>query len=357
MPGLKRSSHSQPRRSVRPCIINTNMRTQPTALAGVVSGLLVLVPSAAANTLLMRGKVVMEDGSPPNRSIGIERFCHDTGGYRETQTDKKGNYLWTMDINPLSDKACVLRGVLTGYESTVIDISAFTWSTDPNLPPLVLRVREAGSSDESTNIFYQEGVPLAARTAWNNAQMLAQKKNWRAAERELRVAVQAAPKFTRGWYSLGVACSKQNEPAEARDAFLRVVELDPKSLEVYILLARESIAAKDWSAAENAAARLIKEDAKQRYPEIYLHQATARYYVKDLDGAESSARTGIRLDRRREVPRTELALGVILEARHDYAGAREHLLQYLALDSTAADAAEVRTRIENLGRPQAPSQS
>jgi Ca-activated chloride channel family protein len=331
------------------------MRTLLTALAGVIAGLFVLAPSASANNQVMRGKVVMEDGSPPNRSIGVERFCHDTGAQRESQTDKKGAYLWVMEIDPLSLRACVLRASLAGYDSTVIDVSSFNWSTDPNLPPLVLRRREAGSADESTNIFYQDGIPLAARTAWNNAGKLSEKKNWKAVERELRAAVQAAPKFTRGWYALGVACSRQNEPAEARDAFQHVVDLDPKSLDAYLPLARESIAAKDWSTAESAAARLIKADTKQRYPEIYLHQATARFYLKDLDGAESSARTGIRLDPRREVPRTEYVLGVILEAKQDYTGAREHMLQYLTLDSKAADAAEVRSRMENLGRPQAPS--
>ena len=295
----------------------------------------------------------MEDGSPPDRSIGIERFCHDTGAQRESQTDKKGNFLWVMEIDPLSYRACVLRASFVGYESTVVDISAFNWSTDPNLPALVLRRRESGSSNEDLNIFYEDGVPLAARNAWNSAQKLSQKKNWQAAEHELRVAVQAAPKFTRGWYALGVACSRQNKPAEARDAFQHVVDLDPKSLEAYLLLARESIAAKDWSAAEKTAAALIKQDAKQRFPEIYLHQATARYHLNDLDGAEASARTGIGLDRRREVPRAEYVLGVILEAKHDYAGAREHLLQYLTLDSKADDAAEVRSRMENLGRSQA----
>jgi Ca-activated chloride channel family protein len=327
------------------------MLTRSALLAGILSGLSVFVPCARANSQLMRGKVVMEDGSPPNRSIGIERFCHDTGGQREAQTDKKGNYLWVMEINPLSYRACVLRATMSGYESTVIEIADFNWSTDPNLPPLVLRRRESGSSDEDTNIFYQEGVPLAARTAWNNAQKLSQRKNWRAAEHELRAAVQAAPKFTRGWYALGVACANQNKPAEARDAFQHVVELDPKSLDTYLLLARQSVAAKDWNTAEKAAASLIKADTKQRYPEIYLLQATARFYLKDLDGAENSARTGILADRRREAPRTEYVLGAILETKRDYAGAREHMLQYLALDSKAGDAAEIRSRIENLGRP------
>ncbi len=333
------------------------MWTPPRSLAAVVSGLLISILPAAANTLLMRGKVVMEDGSAPNRSIGVERFCNDTGAQPAAQTDKKGNYLWPMEIDPLNSRACVLRAAFVGYESTVINISAFNWSTDPSLPPLVLRRREAGSSNDDLNIFYEDGIPLAARNAWNNAQKLVQKKNWPGAERELRTAVRLAPKFTRGWNALGYVCSNENKPAEARDAFQRVVELDPKSLDALLDVARESIAAKDWSNAENSAAALIKADTKQRYPEIYLHQATARCYLKDLDGAEASARTGIRLDVRRKVPRIEYVLGVILEAKGDYAGAREHLAQYLALDSKPADAAEIRARMENLGRPQPPQQA
>ena len=336
---------------------HSNMRTPPGSLAGVICGLSILILPAAANTLLMRGKVVMEDGSAPNRSIGIERFCHDNGAQREAQTDKKGNYLWPMEIDPLNSRACVLRAALVGYESTVIDISAFNWSTDPNLPPLVLRRREAGSSNEDANIFYEDGAPLAARNAWNNAQKLVQKKNWPAAERELRTVVRLAPKFTRGWNALGVVCSNQDKPAEARDAFQHVVELDSKSLDALLDVARESIAADDWKTAEKSAAALIERDTKQRYPEIYLHQATARYYLNDLEGADASARNGIRLDRRREVPRIEYVLGVILEARGDYTGAREHMSQYLALDSKAADAAEVRARMDNLGKPQPPAQA
>jgi Ca-activated chloride channel family protein len=330
------------------------MRTPfASSLAGVISGLFVLILPAGANTQLMRGKVVMEDGSLPNRSVRIERFCHDTGGQGVAQTDKKGNYLWTMEIDPLSDRACVLRAAIIGYDSTVIDISAFNWSTDPNLPPLTIRPRAAGSSNTDANIFYEDGIPLAARTAWNNAQKLTQKKNWSGAEKELRTAVQLAPKFTRGWNALGIVCSNQNKPAEARDAFQHVVELEPKSLDALLDVARMSVAAKDWDTAEKSAAVLIKRDTRQRYPEIYLHQATALFYLKDLDGAETSARTGIGLDRRHQVPRVEYVLGVILEAKGDYTGSREHMMQYLDLDSKADDAADIRNHLANLGRPAA----
>lgn len=326
------------------------MRTPPSYVPGVISGLLIMTLPASANTLLMRGRVTMEDGSPPNRTIGIERFCHDTGGHREAQTDKNGYFLWVMQIDPLSDRSCVLRAALSGFDSTVIDVANFNWSTDPNLPPIVIRPRVKGSSNEDTNIFYEEGIPLAARTAWNNAQKLIQKKNWSGAERELRAAVLAAPKFSRGWNALGVICSNEGKPSEARDAFQHLVDLDPKSLDGYLSLARESIAAKDWTTAEKAASILIKDDTKQHYPEIYLHQAVARYSLKDFDGAESSALTGIRLDRKREVPRIEYVLGVILESKRDYAGAREHMTQYLALDPKSNDAGEIRSRIENLGK-------
>src|SRR5579872_3854941 len=333
------------------------MRTPfASSLAGVISASLVLILPAAANTQLMRGKVVMEDGSIPNRSVRIERFCADIGGQGVAQTDKKGNYLWVMVVDPLSERACVLRAAIIGYDSTVIDISAFNWSTDPNLPPMVIRPRAAGSSNADANIFFEDAIPLPARNAWNNAQRLIQKKSWPAAERELRTAVMLAPKFTRGWNALGFVCASQNKPADARDAFQHVVTLDPKSLDALLGVARESIAANDWDTAEKTAAILIKQDSKQRYPEIYLHQATARYYLKDFDGAETSAETGIRLDRRREVPRMEYVLGVILEAKGDFPAAREHLTQYLAMDSNATNAAEVRTRMENLGKPRATSQ-
>src|SRR3954467_12582041 len=117
------------------------------AISGIFALLFFLICSlvpALADRIPLRGKVVMEDGSAPDRSIGLERFCHDTGGQQVTQTDKKGNYLWLMDIDPLSDRSCVLRARFAGYDSTVIDINGFKWSSDPNLAPLVLRKHEAG---------------------------------------------------------------------------------------------------------------------------------------------------------------------------------------------------------------------
>src|SRR5262249_23595433 len=159
---------------------------------------------AAANTRLFRGTVVMDDGSALPASVRIERFCHDTGvGQGESQTNKKGEFLWQATIDPLTTRACVLRAAMAGYDSTVIEVSSLDWFSDPVLPPLVLSKRGKSASDTDANFFYQEGAPLAVRTLWNNANRSIQSKNWTVAERQLRTIVQTAPKFYDGWAALG----------------------------------------------------------------------------------------------------------------------------------------------------------
>src|SRR5215472_14479102 len=104
-----------------------------------------VIPAAADTwTLILRGKVVMQDGSPPPKSVGIERLCSDSyGDAPGPPTDKKGEYLWRMEVDPLKTRTCRIRANLPGYSSSEIDISGFNSYTDPNLPPLVLTARGA----------------------------------------------------------------------------------------------------------------------------------------------------------------------------------------------------------------------
>jgi hypothetical protein len=100
----------------------------------------------ARRPLILRGKVIMADGSPPPKSVGIERVCSDitlrppalpsqmfvSAG---PVTNRKGEYLWLMELDPASTRPCSIGATLEGYTSTWIDISAYS---DFNLPPLVL---------------------------------------------------------------------------------------------------------------------------------------------------------------------------------------------------------------------------
>ena len=140
---------------------------------------------------------------------------------------------------------------------------------------------------------------------------------------------------------------------EARAAYERAIESDPKLLPPYVMLARLCIKTKDWAGAEKAAAALMKADPKHHYPEIYLHLAVARYGLKDLSGAEDSVQEAIRLDPAHKRPRAEYVLGRILEAKGDTNGAKEHMAKYLQLDPAPSDVDQVKQHIEQIGKPTA----
>lgn len=303
-------------------------------------------------TIIVHGKVVMEDGSAPGKPVAIWRQCSDYP-YPDliATSDRSGAYLWRMPVDTVSSRTCALHAALDAFESSSLDITEVNAFSDPNLAPLVLAPK--GSNTEMEVFPEDLRVPLGAGRAWNQAVKAVFGGNWAESERQLRAVVKAAPKFARGWNALGLALERQRKSEDARNAYQRAVELDAKLLGAYVSLARVNLELKQWDAAANAAASLIKADPKQRYPEIYVDQAIARFHLQDLDGARSSAEDAIRLDHRRQFPRAEYILGLILEAQRNYPAAGEHLAKYVELEPQAADAETARLRLANLGKPEA----
>ena len=311
------------------------------------------VPAVSAQIypIILKGKVTMQDGSPPPATVGIERVCSDLAGTAPGPiTNKKGEYLWRMDYNPLATRSCYLRATHSGYDSSKIDISDLdTTRTETTLPPLVLYKH---IPDPNVIHINDSDVPLHAKSSLNKAMKALDKPDYKEAAQEFQAAVTASPKFAEGWHSLGVVDLQLNKPAEARDAFQHAIEADPKLLTASVMLVRADIKIKDWQAARTAADSLIKADTKRTYPEIYLHRAVARYQLKDLDGALEDAKEALSLDPSHQRPRAEYVLGRILEAKGDLAGAREHMSQYLKLDSAPADVELVKGHLDNLGKPE-----
>src|SRR5437660_12508129 len=91
--------------------------------------------------LIIRGKVTMADGSPPPKSVGIQRICSDgQGSAPGPLTDKKGEYLWRMDVDPMRTRVCRIESSLPGYASSAVDISTLNGynNTAVTLAPIVL---------------------------------------------------------------------------------------------------------------------------------------------------------------------------------------------------------------------------
>ena len=310
-----------------------------------------LIPPAAAENypLIIKGKVTMADGSAPPFSAGIERICSDAAGSAPGPiTDKKGEYLWRMDVDPLRSRACFIRATHAGYTSSTIDISALNGYTNTvtTLDTLVLSSR---TSDPYSIVSSDSGVPGKAGGPWKAAMKALDTSNFAEAATQMQAAVAAAPKFAIGWHALGVVQERLEKLADARSAYEHAIEADPKMLPPYITLARLCLKTKDWQCAAKSSDALIKADSKKTVAEIYLHQAVARYQLKDLDGAAASAQEAVQ----RKILRAEYVLGRILEAKGDAAGAREHMSKYVDMDKNAPDADLIRTHVQNIGKADA----
>lgn len=315
-----------------------------------------LVPSAFGSSylIILHGKVELEDGSPPPVIVLVERVCSNQfGDMPGVQTNKKGEYIWRMDIDPMEQRNCVLRVDHKGYTSTVVEVSGLDGSlhTTIDLPPIKLHPTVA---DPDTLDFSDKNIPGRARKDWVAASKAVDSQNLPEVAQHLEQVTAAAPKAAQAWQDLGIVDEKLDKPAEARTAYERAIDIDAKLLPVYVTLARVCIKTKDWNCAAKTAETLISLDGKNSYPEIYLHQAVARYELKDLKGAQESVEKALRMAPKHSLPRAEYVLGRILEAKGDLKGAEQHMEEYLKLQPAAPDIDVIRGHIAGLMNPLAP---
>jgi tetratricopeptide (TPR) repeat protein len=331
------------------------VRTIRFALIAVVAVLFCTGSRAKADTypVIVMGTVTMEDGSPPPVIVSVERACSDSyGDAPGPLTNKKGEWVWRLDIDPLATRSCVFRASHAGYVSTTIDASNLNLElrgTTLKVPPLVI---SAATADPYTIHIAGDDIPGRAKGPFGKAMKAIDARNYEEAIRDLQASVAAVPKFVDGWHALGVVYDTMEMPVGARDAYTHAIEADPKHLPSWVTLTRLCIKTKDWQCALKNADGLIKLDTKHIYPEIYVHRAVAQYELKDLPAAEQSAQEAIRLDAKHKWPRAEYVLGRVLEAKGDINAAREHMQKYLDLQPTAKDAEDVQAHMLGLGKPE-----
>jgi len=302
----------------------------------------------------------MDDGSPPGRTVLIQRNCNGAPypfreGYASPKTGDYTVRLEVADFGGVFSGAfestgllpCVLEAVAQGVVSTKLDLSDRRLTMNPELPLIVLTRVLPGSA---IDLKHGPAVPRPVSKKWMQGVKLANAKDWAGAETAFRTVVQAAPKFAPGWNALGMACLNLNKAADARDALQQAVELDPKPLPPYVSLTNAELGLKDWDAAAKTSQTLIQADTKHLYLEAYFQQAVARYQLGDFDRAQASVVEGMRLDRLQDLPRAEYVLGLILEAKHDLDAAAQHIRSYLEKHPRAEDAAEATERLNNLGK-------
>ncbi len=319
----------------------------------VIAVIFSIIGSAMAENypVIIRGKVIMPDGSPPPITVAVERICSDSyGSAPGPLTDKKGEYLWRMEVDPMRTRSCVIRATHSGYTSTAIDISALNGylSTTVTLEPIVLT---SLTDDPYTIIMSESSMPARGKSEFKAAMKALDAGDYAEAMNRFRLAVEKAPKFAPGWHAYGVVLEHQNALKESREAFERAIQADARFLPPYMTLAHTCIRTKDWECAVRASDALIKADKRKAYPDIYLHRAVANYELKNIDQAAADVQEAIRLDPAHRSPRAEYVYGRILETKGDLDGARQHMTKYLELDKSAPDPELIKLHIQNLGKP------
>src|SRR5260370_34836076 len=104
-------------------------------LWGIVAALALFIQSGSGTDLLLYGKVVMEDGSPPGHAVSIERQCLGAEARAlVSTTNRKGEFTWHVVVNSFGveslgsgfgfrGEVCFLKATLPGYESTTLDLT------------------------------------------------------------------------------------------------------------------------------------------------------------------------------------------------------------------------------------------
>ncbi len=327
------------------------------------------------------GSVVQEDGTPPPFGTEIEVDCGNTVT-RYATVNPDGHYAFQIGgvnvmpdasnssiqdpldtsatINssistmgpmktstrmPLSNRLmyCELRAHYPGYRSTSVRIG--TGKTPPysNVNTILMyRIEKIqGTSVSATNLL----APKNARKSLEKAVKALGKNKLDEAERLATSALLAYPKNAEAHLVLGEIYLLRQQSDKARASFEKAIEVDAMVVRPYVPLARLELSEQNWKVAAALSDRALGLDPIS-YPEAYLVNALAHYYLGNMDAAERSARKGQSLDLMHKYPMLHLLLANVLARRGDDPGSLEAMRQYIKVAPEAADASLVRARIQ-----------
>jgi len=336
---------------------------------------------SGARALFLSGKVAVEDGTPLTDPAMIQTHCQGrihTEGY----TDSKGNFsfqIGSKDTNGAStDQAmdsapsmissspsssssmsnggsrtpngtgngdlrdCQLQAVLAGFQSHVVELANHLGDFQVDVG--TIKLHRLSQVDGFTVSATSAAAPNNAKKEFEKGRELAKKQKWDAALENYQKATEAYPKYAVAWYELGNVQLQRNDPAAAREAFHKSVNADPKFVSPYFALTQMAAHDKNWQEVHEMSSEVLKLNPVS-FPQYWMFNSAANYYMLHYDVAEQSAARGLEVDSNHKFPQLEHLMGMILAQKHDYTGASEHLKNYLQLAPSAADAAAVQKQL------------
>ena len=351
------------------------------AMISAAAGNAALSPMATTHApILLTGRVLLENGSPPPHPAKIERVCNSIP-QSEGFTDAQGNFgihlgstavvsqdadeqdrlspSVTAPIQALpslsrdatgaaltSDNRlldCELRAVLAGYHSQSVPLKTLHLMENPDIGVIV--IRPTGTAGDGAVVTAQSlAVPKQGRQLLERAQAEAAAGKTDRARQHLEKAGALYPEFAAAWCELGKLQVASSGLDSARTSFERAVRADPNLVDPYLQLATVALWDRKWQEVANLSAKALALDPID-YPQLFLYAAVANYNLHKPEMAQRNIERAQALDSQHSFPEIEYMAGVILASRNDYGAAASHLRTYLKLAPDADDAASARTRL------------
>ena len=333
-------------------------------------------------SLFLSGKVMVDDGTLLTDSVIIQSICR--GRIRtEAHTDSKGHF--SFEVNSLRENSaagiqaidsspvgrhqldtglgqtrlgsdglkdywrdCELRADLPGFTSPVIQLAG--------------RLNNIGVTDVGTIMLHRidkvqgftisatsAGAPTKAKKEYEKGCEFEKKGKWDPALVSFQKAVEVYPKYAIAWFEMGRVQVQKGNLEAARQSFHQSLSADSKLVGPYHELAQLALRDKQWQEVVDTTDALLKLNPVN-FPGEWFLNAVGNFYLQHLEAAETSARRGLEVDAQHTIPKLEYLLGIILAQKRDYAGALEHVRNYLRLAPNAADAETAQKQREELER-------
>lgn len=338
--------------------------------------------------IFLSGKVLFDDGTPPNIDVRIERVCG--GNTRvEGHSDSKGRFSLQLgqgsnfdaDASDMNSRGafgspngassnngsspggfsngrmsnssgsstalfnCELRAAYPGYRSDVVDLGSRRMLDDPEVGTIILHrlANVKGSTISLTTAL----APKAAAKNFEKAEQLVQKGKLEEAEKHLLQATDQYPKYASAWFLLGQVQQRENKPDEARKDYLAAIQADAKYVSPYDQLALLAAQEGKWEDASAYSKQVIELNPVE-FPAAFWYNAIANYNLKKPAEAEKSAQALVKMDTQHRFPQAESLLAQLAMDSRNYAAAATHLRAYLALAPDAKNADALRRQLSQI---------
>jgi YD repeat-containing protein len=208
------------------------------------------------------------------------------------------------------------------------------------LPPLNLTATPTVAAQ-------QLQIPAKTRKEYQEACAALKDKKAADAEKHLRKAVQAYPKYSVAWVTLGQVLAAQQRIDEARSACSQGSTVDSSYVPAYLCLADIAVQAHDWDEVLKLSSQALAFDPSNNAV-AYEYQAAGNLNTHNLADAEKSGLRAVEIDRNHLEPRAYFVLAQVYEAKNDPTNEAAQLREYLKYANNPDDVEMVKQYLSEL---------